>query len=153
MLAGIWLRRQSVGERRKAIGLLGVGAASAMLGWVLGVQFPVVKKLWSPTFVLVAGGYTAMLLALFYYVIEVRKNTRWCQPFVWIGMNPITIYLAYNVISFPELAARFAGGDVQSFLNTYVARGVGGMLMALVEVMLMLLLARYLFVRKVFLRL
>lgn len=153
MFAGMWLRKQSVDDRRKAIGLLVAGAVSAALGWTLGLHFPVVKKLWSPTFVLVAGGYAAMLLGFFYYVIEVRKKAVWCQPFVWIGMNPITIYLAYNVISFPDIAARFAGGDVQTFFNSYITRGAGGLVKALAEVTLMLLLARYLYARKVFLRL
>ena len=83
-------------DRRKVMGLLGFGGAAVALGWTLGLHFPVVKKLWSPTFVLVAGGYSAMLLGLFYYVIQMRKKTWWCQPFVWIGMNPITIYLAHS---------------------------------------------------------
>jgi predicted acyltransferase len=153
ILAGLWLSREDLVGGRKVIGLLGAGTASVVLGWLLGLHFPVVKKLWSPTFVLVAGGYTAMLLGFFYYVVEVRKKTWWCQPFVWIGMNSITIYLAYNIISFPELAARFAGGDVQRGLDTQVAHGTGGLLMALVEVMLMLLLVRLLYVRKIFIRL
>ena len=96
ILAGIWLRGEGVSDRRKVMGLLGVGGAAVALGWTLGLYFPVVKKLWSPTFVLVAGGYSAMLLGLFYYVIQMRKKTWWCQPFLWIGMNPITIYLAHS---------------------------------------------------------
>jgi predicted acyltransferase len=153
ILAGIWLRGEGVSDRRKVMGLLGVGGAAVALGWTLGLYFPVVKKLWSPTFVLVAGGYSAMLLGLFYYVIQMRKKTWWCQPFLWIGMNPITIYLAYNIIDFPTLAARFAGGDVQRCLDNYVARGTGGLLIALVEVVLTFFLARFLYVQKIFIRL
>ena len=153
ILAGLWLRRQGEGEARKVIGLLGAGAASVVLGFALGPVFPVVKKLWSPTFVLVAGGYSATLLGAFYYIVEVRKKRSWCEPFVWIGMNPITIYLAYNIINFQGVAQRLAGGDLQRSLDTHIAQGVGGILLALVEVALMFALARFLYVRKVFIRL
>jgi predicted acyltransferase len=153
MLAGIWLRRESAGAVRKVMGLLGAGTASVALGFALGLLFPVVKKLWSPSFVLVAGGYSAMLLGLFYYVVEVRRHARWCQPFVWIGMNPITIYLADNIISFPALSARLAGGDLQRCLDAHVAKGSGSLLIASVELALLFLLARFLYVRKLFIRL
>ncbi|MFZ2643796.1 MAG: DUF5009 domain-containing protein, partial [Verrucomicrobiia bacterium] len=153
ILAGLWLRRQDTGDARKVMVLFVGGAGSVALGFLLGMHFPVVKKLWSPSFVLVAGGYSAMLLALFYYVVEMRKKQRWCMPFVWIGVNPITIYLAHNIVSFPALSARLAGGDLQRCLDLHVAKGAGGLLVALVEVALTFLLVRFLYVRKVFIRL
>lgn len=153
ILAGLWLRREREDEARKVIGLLGAGAASVVLGFALAPVFPVVKKLWSPTFVLVAGGYSATLLGAFYYLVEVRKKTAWCEPFVWIGMNPITIYLAYNIVNFQGVAAWLAGGDLQRFLDTHVAQGAGGVFMGLVEVGLMFALVRFLYVRKIFIRL
>lgn len=153
ILAGLWLRRQDTGDARKVMVLFVGGVGSVALGFLLGMHFPVVKKLWSPSFVLVAGGYSAMLLALFYYVVEMRRKQRWCMPFVWIGVNPITIYLAHNIVSFPALSARLAGGDLQRCLDLHVAKGVGGLLVALVEVALTFLLVRFLYVRKVFIRL
>jgi len=152
ILAGLWLRRENTADARKVVGLLGAGAVSVALGFGWGHLFPVVKKLWSPSFVLVAGGYSAMLLGLFYFVVEMRKWQRWCQPFVWIGMNPITIYLAYNIVSFQTVAVRFAGGDVQRCLDTHVAKGAGGLLVAMVELALMFLFVRFLYVRRMFLR-
>jgi predicted acyltransferase len=153
MLAGLWLRRKTEKEEQKVLVLVGAGVLSVALGFGLGHFFPVVKKLWSPTFVLVAGGYSAMLLALFFYLVDIRKWQRWCMPFVWIGMNPITIYLAYNIVKFDTVAARFAGGDVQSFLDWHITQGAGGLFLALVEIALMFLLVRFLYVRKIFIRL
>ncbi|MCX7008731.1 MAG: heparan-alpha-glucosaminide N-acetyltransferase domain-containing protein [Kiritimatiellaeota bacterium] len=153
ILAGLWLRRDDVGDGRKVAGLLVAGAASVALGFLWGLQFPVIKKLWSSSFVLVAGGYSAMLLGVFYWIVEVRKKQTWCQPFVWIGMNPITIYLAHNIIVFPTLAARFAGGDVQAWLDVHLAKGAGGLLLAAVELSLTFLLVHFLYIRKIFIRL
>ena len=153
ILAGMWLRREDLSDRRKVVGLLLAGTVGVAFGFLCGLQFPVVKKLWSPSFMLVAGGYSALLLGAFYFIIEIRQWRRWCEPFVWIGTNPITIYLAYNIISFPAVAARLVGGDVQHFLDAHVAKGAGSLLLALVELALTFLLVRFLYVRKIFIRL
>lgn len=153
ILAGLWLRRSDVGDPRKVTGLLLAGGVSVALGFAWGLQFPVVKKLWSPSFVLVAAGYSALLLGVFYVVVEMWKKQRWCQPFVWIGMNPITVYLAHNIVSFQTLAARFAGGNVQQCLDAHVAKGAGSVLIAIVELGLTFFLVRFLYVRKLFIRL
>ena len=152
MLAGLWLRRADVGEKRKAAGLLAAGATCAAVGFLWGLHVPVVKKLWSPSFVLVAGGYSAVLLALFYWVIEIRKRQRWCQPFIWIGMNALTLYLAHNFISFAKLAEGFAGGDLKRCLDAHVAKGSGSVLLVAIELGLVFLFARFLYVRKIFIR-
>ena len=78
----------------------------ALAGWCWHLQFPVIKKLWTSSYVLVAGGWSCLLLAGFYYIVDVRKWQRWCQPFVWIGMNPITLYLATSVVSFNAIGER-----------------------------------------------
>ncbi len=153
LLAGLWLRRGDADDHRKVIGLVLAGVASVALGYLWGLQFPVVKKLWSPSFVLVTGGCSALLLGLFYWLVEIRQWRTWCQPFVWIGMNPITIYLAHNLIDFPKIAARLAGGDVQAWLDLHLAKGAGGLLLAAVELGLTFLLVRFLYVRKIFIRL
>ncbi|MDD4872104.1 MAG: DUF5009 domain-containing protein [Kiritimatiellae bacterium] len=153
ILAGLWLRREKNSDMHKVLGLCTAGVVSVILGFVWGLQFPVVKKIWSSSFVLVAGGYSAILLGLFYYIVDIRKKQHWCLPFVWIGMNPITIYLAHNIISFPTLAARLAGGDLQRFLDVHIAKGSGSLLIAIVEVALTFLLVRFLYVRKIFIRL
>jgi hypothetical protein len=86
-------------------------------------------------------------------VVEVRGWRRWCVPFVWIGMNPITLYLANNLIGFRRLAQRFVGGDVKSGLDAHLGSGAGQGLLAVVGLALMLVLARFLHQRRIFLRL
>ena len=59
ILGGLWLRRADVRDAYKVAGLLEAGAACVLIGFAWGLQIPVVKKLWSPSFVLVASGYSA----------------------------------------------------------------------------------------------
>jgi predicted acyltransferase len=156
IFAGLFLRRSEVPEMKKVLTLIGVGAASATLGWLWGMEFPVIKKIWTSSYVLVAGGYSAMFLGLFYWIVDVKKKTMWCQPFIWIGMNPITLYLASNFmggLGFEKLSRRLTGGPIKSFLDDHVMAGFGGLISSLVGVLLFIWFARFLYQRKIFLRL
>ncbi len=154
VFAGLWLRKASIGDLRKVIGLLGVGTALVLLGWLWNSQFPVIKKIWTSSYVLVAGGYSALLLGTFYWVVDVIKFQIWCRPFVWIGMNSITVYLTSNFIGgFRRLAARLAGGDVQAWFNEHWTKGAGDMLVSIVGLLLMFWFVHFLYRRKIFLRL
>src|SRR5205807_638182 len=137
VFAGFLLKNQGVEDRRKVVYLIGGGIAAAALGWLWSLQFPVIKKIWTSSYVLVAGGYSAMLLGVFYQIVDVWQKRTWCQPFVWIGMNSITIYLASNIIGgFSKLALRLAGGDVKTFFDTHMAKGFGDMVVSIVGLLL-----------------
>jgi hypothetical protein len=114
VLAGLLLQRADVPEPRKVLWLLGAGAASLVFGWLWSLQFPVIKKIWTSSYVLVAAGWSAILLAAFHQVIAVWGFRRWCVPFVWVGANAITLYLVNNIANPTGLARRLAGGDVQN---------------------------------------
>jgi predicted acyltransferase len=155
IFAGFLLMNAEIGNQRKVILLLVAGVISATLGWCWNLQFPVAKKIWTSSFVLVAGGYSAILLGVFHQIVEVWNKRAWCQPFVWIGMNSITIYLVKNIIGgeFRQLASRFVGGDIKTFFDAHVARGVGDVLISVVGLLLAFWFVRFLYKRQIFLRL
>ena len=152
VFAGLLLRRTDVPAPAKARWLAVGGVVAIVLGWAWGWEFPVIKKLWTSSYVLVAGGWSAVLLGAFYYVIDVREWRRWCEPFVWIGMNPITLYLATSVIGFHQIASRLVGGSIELWLNQHVVTGAGEIVVTLLSLGLVLALARFLYRRKIFLR-
>lgn len=147
VFAGLWLKNDRISAQRKVFGLLGAGMLGVTLGFVWGLQFPVIKKIWTSSYVLVAGGYSCLLLAVFHQGIEIWGWRRWCTPFVWVGMNPITIYIVYHLVDLRGLAERIAGGPIRASLGR-----AGELLVAAIGVSLMLLLVRFLYVRKLFLR-
>ena len=154
VFAGLLLQDQKIKDPRKVIYLLSFGVVGVALGLLWGLQFPVIKKIWTSSYVLVAGGYSAILLGAFYQIVDVWKWQRWCRPFVWIGMNSIALYRADNILgSFASLAPRLVGGDTESFLDAHVAQGAGQVILALTGVLPAIWSARFLYQRKVFLRL
>ena len=152
IFAGLLLRDPARTERVKAGMLLAGGAALAAAGFLWGLEFPVIKKIWTSSFVLVAGGYSAALLGAFYLVIDVWKFQRWATPFVWIGTNALTIYIISNVVDFGSLSERLAGGVVAAALNS-LWPGLGGLILAILGAGFSLAVAAFLYRRKIFIRL
>lgn len=147
VFAGLLLKSTAVPDRKKVGYLVAAGLACLAAGWLWHLNFPVIKKIWTSSFVLVAGGYSCLLLAAFYQVIDVWKFQRWAMPFVWIGVNPITIYLGGRFIDFEAMAKLFVGGEVNKQFGRY-----GELVLALTTVAFGLWFLRFLYQRKIFLR-
>ena len=109
MFAGELLKG-SFSEARKTLILFGSAVALIASGLLLSISQPIVKALWSSSFVLVAGGYSAAMLAVFYWIIDVKGWKGWTFFFTVIGMNSITIYMAQRIVNFGGIASFFFGG-------------------------------------------
>jgi predicted acyltransferase len=110
VLAGHWLRSAKFTPTRKVQGLVAAGVASLFVAWVWSFNFPIVKNIWTSTFVLWAGGWSLLLLALFYWIIDVQGYQRWSFFFKVIGMNAITIYLVDRFFHFSVITNVFMHG-------------------------------------------
>ncbi len=148
VFAGLLIQNTNVSNARKLMLFVLGGAAMVGLGFLWGLQFPVIKKLWTSSFVLVAGGYSCLLLAFFYLIIDAWKLKRWALPFLWVGTNALAIYLMRNIVDVQALAMRFVGGDIQAALGAY-----GPLVMNMVSLGFTLLFAWYLYKKEIFLRL
>jgi hypothetical protein len=78
--------------------------------------------------VLVAGGYSAILLGVLYQIIDVWDRARWSAVFVWIGTNATALSMLANVMNCEEMAAtRF---DCRGLFRQHVTAGTGHLLSA-----------------------
>ena len=145
VLAGQWLRSNRT-QQKKALGLVGAGIVCIALGYAWSPWFPVIKKIWTSSYVLIAGGWSMLLLALFYWLIDIKGWKKWAFGFVVIGMNPLTIYLGQKIIRFEETAKFFLGGVAQ--LSPYYE----GLIMALAIFTLKWLFLYLLYKQRIFVR-
>jgi predicted acyltransferase len=95
------------GKKVMMLSLAGIACITSGLLWSL--VFPIIKLLWTSSFVLVSGGFSFLMLALFYYIIEVKGLKRWTLFFRVIGMNSIVVYVATSLISFRQIGNIFVG--------------------------------------------
>ena len=152
LIAGGWLQRADKSSADKWRGLMIASGILLATGWLLGEVgwIPVVKRIWTPSWVLFSGGWCCFLMAAFYGIIEIRNHRTWAKPLLVIGMNSIAAYLiAHLFVGFiSEALPRHLGPEIfQSFGPAYapLLHGAG---ILLVE----WLMLAWLYQRKIFLR-
>ncbi len=147
IVAGIFLMAHNHSGQSKVKWLLAGGFISLITGYIWGIEFPIIKALWTSSYVLVSCGYGMLLLAGFYQIIEIWEIRRWSRPFVWIGMNSITIYIASSIFNFRKLSLRLVGGEIKDFLGNY-----SELIQAIMTLFFVFWLAKFLYDRKIFLK-
>ncbi|MFT6863279.1 MAG: putative acyltransferase [Akkermansiaceae bacterium] len=151
VFAGLILRSERILRVNKGAFLLAAGAALVFAGDFWGQSSPVIKNLWTSSFVVLAGGWSLILLGAFYLLVDLAGFKKLAMPFVWIGMNPIAIYLLTSVVDFNVISGRVLGGPMADWVN-HLVPGLGELLIALGGMFLLLLLSRYLYKKEVFFR-
>jgi predicted acyltransferase len=166
VLAGLLLADPRVPGAQKSLLLIAAGLPLVVAGHLWGLQFPIVKVLWTSSFVLVAGGYSLILLGVWHQIIDVWGYRRWAMAFVWLGANSITLYFINNVTTdqfalrfagntvstFELFAMRCVGGDFATLLDRVITPNMGIFVVRVVGLALAILLAHFLYTRKIFLR-
>ena len=99
VLAGHWLRTKRT-ENQKTIGFIVAGVILLVAGWIWGQFFFISRNVWTSSFVLYSSGWSLLLMALFYWIIDVKGYKKWTFFLVVIGMNAITIWVGQRFIDF-----------------------------------------------------
>lgn len=130
VLSGVFageLIRSSLSKEKKALYLFIIGVAGLAIGLIWGIWHPIVKKLWTSSFVLFMSGICFILLAAFYWILDVKEYRKWAFPFKVIGMNAIGAYVAFHVLSFSSISNSILFGFKQYVGNYYeVITAIGG---------------------------
>jgi predicted acyltransferase len=99
-LAGDMMRRAGDSDYKKLRNLSVAGIICLAIAFVWSFHFPINKHLWTSSFIMLTGGLAFLSFGLFYWVIDILQFRRWTFFFIVIGMNSLTIYLAYRLIDF-----------------------------------------------------
>ncbi len=132
--------------------LLIAGVAALAIGWalsLLGVA-PVVKRIWTSSWVLVSGGWCCLFLAVFYFLVDVRGLSRWAWPLKVIGMNSIAAYLIAHLFEgfiAKALTTHLGTSAFRSFGSAYEPLLHGAATLAVMWLLLVWMDRRKLFLR------
>jgi predicted acyltransferase len=97
-LAGQWLRQRR-DDYEKAAGMFAVGVAGIIVGWAWNAWFPINKPLWTSSYVVFTAGWAAALLALCYWLIDIKNHRRWSLPFVVFGTNALAVFVLTGLVA------------------------------------------------------
>ena len=131
---------------RKILIMIALGVLLIGLSLIWNIWYPINKEIWSSSFNLLTIGLSLIFMAVFYFIIDVKAYTKWSFPFILIGLNPITIYMAHRMVDF-------------KYTSEYILTGIMGIsgdfsmvILTLGVLGLQLLLLYFLYKRKIFLR-
>jgi predicted acyltransferase len=147
VLAGQVITHPSIPDKRKLLYFSSAGVAGVLLGFLWHLQFPIIKNLWTSSFVLVTGGYSCLMVGAFYLVVDMWRFRSWTTPFLWLGHNALAMYLVINLVDFRAIARRFVGGDIHATLAPY-----GDVSVTVLSLALVFVLARFLYRKRIFFR-
>jgi predicted acyltransferase len=140
--------RSNLSAWLKVVVLTGLGIICLCAGWAWAewLGFPIIKHIWTSSMTLWSAGWCYLLLALFYLLIDVIGFRRWAFPFIVIGMNAITIYVAYWFVPFKGIAETLVGGLAQHLGSA------GPLTISFTTMLLVWLVLYHLYRHRIFLR-
>jgi predicted acyltransferase len=108
VLTGHYLRTRRE-PLEKVAAMFTVGAACVIVGWAWNYWFPINKALWTSSYVVFTSGLALQLLALCYWLVDIKGYKRWSLPFLIFGTNALAVYflsgffvLVASLIQFPR---------------------------------------------------
>ncbi|MBE9464648.1 DUF5009 domain-containing protein [Dyadobacter sp. UP-52] len=100
LIAGKWLK-----TAESSSWLVKRFVITAAILFVIGITLnltginPIVKRIWTPAWTLFSGGWCFILLAGFYFIVDVKENKSWFLPLIVIGTNSIAAYIFAHTIN------------------------------------------------------
>ena len=122
------LLKETPADKKKsaALKLIVLGVSLIILAQIWNLVFPLNKNLWTSSFVLQCGGISTLLMAVFYYIIDILGFKKWAFFFKVIGMNAILIYMskifidwAYTTNAFFEWLSQLVGNPYNAVVMSF----------------------------------
>jgi predicted acyltransferase len=113
-LAGVLtghLLRSRRADAEKVSALFVAGVACVVAGWAWNYWHPVNKPLWTSSYVLFTAGLGLQLLAVCYWLIDMKGYRRWSVPFAVYGTNALAVFFLTGICAELLGVIRFKGAD------------------------------------------
>jgi predicted acyltransferase len=133
------------------------GCGFLALAWFWNLVFPINKKIWTSSYVLLTVGIDIVLLSFLIYIIEFRQKTKWTAFFAVFGKNPLFIYIVSELlIVILFLIPAGPDGSVAEWSSTGIMKIIpgafGSLLFALIYMMICWSVGKVLDKNKIYVR-
>ena len=123
------------------------GLIILVAGLIWGLFFPILGSNWTSTYALVTCGIATLLLASFYYIIDVKRYWKWAFFFVVFGANSIAIYMMAHLFDF-----RLIGNIIVGGVSSLFSSNVEAFIKAVTAMAIMWLIMYYMYKKKTFIK-
>ena len=152
VLCGLWIKITTKTSKR-VLGMALAGVSCLLLGLALNPFIPIIKKIWTPSFVFYSGGFALLVFACCYWLCDVRGIRAWSYPFRVLGSNAILAFTVSQLIGDyldKPWAIRASGF---AWLHSFVPDAtVASFIFAVLNLLLLAALLAPLYHRRIFLR-
>ncbi|WP_422089820.1 acyltransferase family protein [Tenacibaculum ovolyticum] len=127
------------------------------LGYTLNVWFPINKAIWSSSFVLATSGWATLILAIIYYLKDIKKF-QFGNIFKYVGMNAITIYFLSSLTSIIMYLTKIGDTNLHNyvykniFVHSFLSDKFSSLLYGLTVVIFYVSLGYLMFKKKIFIK-
>lgn len=142
-------------NRQKMKYLIGAGIIALIAGYALDFSdfTPIVKRISTSSFVLVSGGWVLLIMALLFWINDIKKQSRYAWIFTVVGMNAIFIYLFFETVGM-----QWFNGTTAIFVKGFLGfTGLSDQVMSVISALVTLFMEWYicfwLFKKKIFFKL
>ena len=147
VLTGNYLKNAKAKEETKTIQIAAAGILSLAVALIWDLDFPINKNMWSSSFVLYTTGWSMLLFALFYYIIDVKGIQRWAFFFKVIGMNSILIYMSGKFIQWG-----YTNKSLFQWLGDWIGNPYNAVALAITGLAIKWIFLKFLYNKKLFLK-
>lgn len=147
IFAGTLLKNSPLMMQKKTLYLLAGGVIALLLAQLWSLVFPINKNLWTSSFTLHAGGLSLILLAVFYYIIDVLEYRKWAFFFSVIGINSILIYMSGRFINWS-----YTNNALFKWLGQLVGDPFNAVVLVITYLLIKWMFLYFLYKKRIFLR-
>lgn len=152
MLAGKMLLQQP--DRKRLVQQLVIaGVVLLAAGYCWGLYFPVIKKIWTSSFLLITSGWAFLFFGLLFWMIEIKKWTLGTRPWIIFGSNAIAIYVLADVFETFFILTGIRDNTVLWMQNTGIYLKTASLLWAIFSVFVCWMAGWILYRQKIYVKL
>ena len=161
VLTGHWLRSRRT-QFEKVGGLFLIGACAITVGWIWHFWFPINKSLWTSSYVVFTAGMALQLLAICYWLVDIKGYKAWARPFLIFGVNALALFVFSGLLARLMGLVKIPRGDGSSLaLQPYIYKTLfaswaapldASLLYAIVYIFFWLLLMWLLYRKNIFIK-
>lgn len=151
VFAGNWIRSQRE-KKEILIGLFVAANAGLVLGYILTAWMPLNKNLWTVSYVFFTAGLALHVLAMCYWLMDLKGFRDWATPFVVFGSNAIFVYVLSSMIARLLRVLQLQQWLYRNIFQSWAGDINGSFAFALGYVLIWLAVAYWLYRKKIFIK-